>query len=431
MLIEEIEKKIKRGIREGFLYPRYDGYSFYNIVPTIFSLFGKNFGKKTLPEDLFSKYINPNNKIIFFLIDGFGYDQFIKFSKTHFLKNFLKEGLAFPITSIFPSTTAAALTTLHSGLTPQEHGLLEWYLYIKEIDKVIQTLPFSPIGKNQPPEELQKEGVNPTILFEGETIHEKFNKLGIVSYLLIKDVYRFTSYSSLTIKGAKVISWSNFYELFASLLTIIAEEKGPCCCGVYLGNIDYQGHIFGPFSQEYTREVLSLFELFKEELLLKIKKGWIRNLIIVLTADHGQIAVDPSQTIYLNQYKVLNDNLAIGSSGRKIPPWGSPRDIFLSVRDDKLKEMISFLQKELNGDAYVLPSQEAFNNGLFGVGDPNKNFFNRLGNILILPKGNQTIWYEHVPGELFTFRGYHGGLSANEMLIPFAIANVSELLHPK
>jgi hypothetical protein len=66
--------------------------------------------------------------------------------------------------------------------------------------------------------------------------------------------------------------------------------------------------------------------------------------------------------------------------------------------------------------------------GLFGKGKPKKEFYERVGNLLILPYKNHTIWYEHIKGKKFDLLGHHGGLSEDEMLVPFAIAKLSNLL---
>ena len=50
-----------------------------------------------------------------------------------------------------------------------------------------------------------------------------------------------------------------------------------------------------------------------------------------------------------------------------------------------------------------------------------------LVNLLILPHRQHLVWYEHVKGQKFGLRGTHGGLSADEMLIPMAVANLAAL----
>src|SRR6185295_5204808 len=50
------------------------------------------------------------------------------------------------LTSVFPSTTASAITTSYTGLTPLEHGLTGWYTYFGEAGCVAAPLPFRSRG---------------------------------------------------------------------------------------------------------------------------------------------------------------------------------------------------------------------------------------------------------------------------------------------
>lgn len=414
--------------KDKFIYPCYDGESFYNIVPTIFALFGKKMGKPTLPPKMYQDYIHNNNKIILFLLDSLGYAQFRNFSKKFpLLSSLFKKGRVFPLTSIFPSTTAAAITTLHTGLTPQEHGLIEWHLYLAEIDEIIQTLPFSPLGKKQKPGGLIKRKIDPRILFAGTTIHWRLKRAGVPSYIFLKKNYAHSPYSNLISKGANVISWSNFSNLFMSLKNLLNHQP-PFYCVVYIDSFDSKAHKFGPSSQKHLAEITRFFGVFQKEFLKKIEKTLAGNVILILTSDHGQVKVDPEKTIYLNHYKDIVENFAASRNGKKILPWGSARDVYLKVRKEKLEETIIFLQKKFGNKALILESNEAFRQGLFGRGKPHKNFFDRIGNLLILPYDGNTVWYEHLSGELFEHKGHHGGLSEEEMVIPFGIARVSEIL---
>ena len=82
------------------------------------------------------------NKVVLLVIDGFGFKQFINHLKENrFLTTLTNQGEVYPLTSIFPSQTKNALTTLNTGLTPQEHGLFEYFIYLKDIG-VVNALQF-------------------------------------------------------------------------------------------------------------------------------------------------------------------------------------------------------------------------------------------------------------------------------------------------
>ena len=62
------------------------------------------------------------------------------------------------ITSVFPSTTASAITTSYTGCTPLEHGLTGWFTYFGEAGCVAPPLPFRSRGDKMP---LASSGFTP------------------------------------------------------------------------------------------------------------------------------------------------------------------------------------------------------------------------------------------------------------------------------
>lgn len=422
-------------LNEQFVYPQYDGRSLYNVVPTIFNLFGIVNRRKSLPIGLFKKYINKNNKIIFFLIDGFGFNHCETFSKElEFLKHLASKGNVFSITSIFPSTTASCLTTLATGLAPCEHGLFEWNMYIKEIDRVIQTLPFCEAGKNAKNESLKKEGVSPNILLEKgiKTTFQLLSKNNVGSYVFLHQSIANSTYSLLVSQGAVIVPYATIFDLFPQIIKVLNSEKGPAFLDVYFADIDSAEHKFGPYSKEHILELKIFFEELGSGFIKSFNKETARNITAIITSDHGQIPIDPKKTIYLNRDKKTAKSFTLSRNGKPVLPWGSPRDVFLAIADDKKEEVFAYLINKYKNTAKIMKTEEAIKMGLFGPPDggvkPSRRFLERVGDVLILPYGGETIWYEHVKGDLLEFLGHHGGLSKEEMLVPFGIARLEDLL---
>ncbi|WP_455364591.1 alkaline phosphatase family protein, partial [[Eubacterium] cellulosolvens] len=184
----------------------------------------------------------------------------------------------------------------------------------------------------------------------------------------------------------------------------------------------------GPYSDEHRAELSALSLIMEEELLKKVDKKAVENTIIILTADHGHLNVSPRDTIYLNNLPTLVRSLQRSASGKIIQPTGSPRDVFLHIEHGKIDRIHSYLSRKLKKIAQIIKTEDALRTGLFGSGRPHKEFRARIGDLLILPDGNKTIWYKQGGEEEFTLMGHHGGLSREEMLIPFGFANLSDLV---
>ena len=425
-IVELIEKEKREG---DFIYPFYEELCFSNIPSTILKFFGIKTERTTLPSKLYDKKIemDGNDKLVFIIIDGFGFNQWLHYHKQHeFLAKLTKRGVVSPITTVFPSTTANAITTVNTGLTPQEHGLPEWFVYFREIDMIINTVHFKPLGSKRQ-DELLEMGVNPNILYDGNTIYQTLKKEDVKTFTFTNEAYAHSAYSKLIFKGSTIKPAINTSDLIVKLRKHLEKEKGPTYYYVYLGSLDSIEHEYGPHTEEYHAELSSISFLLEKELVEKVDKKTAKESLLIVTADHGQLNVNPRETIYLNRYHKLAKNFQKSPERKAILPTGSPRDVFLHVKPDKIQKIREFLSQKLGEKAEVMETEEAIERGLFGTGKPRDEFFDRVGNLLILPHKNHTIWYEHPKGRKFDLRGHHGGLNKEEMLVPFATAKLSTL----
>jgi len=130
--------------------------------------------------------------------------SFSSYKEQKFLENLAEKGDVFPLTSVFPSQTTNALTTLNTGLTPQEHGLFEYYLYLKEVDMIVNTLRFEPLGSTHR-DELFEKGFNPNLLFKGKVIQNTLEEAGIKTFVHMNIAYAFSRYSSLFFEDSTLV----------------------------------------------------------------------------------------------------------------------------------------------------------------------------------------------------------------------------------
>lgn len=104
--------------------------------------------KDGLPKSAIADSYGEYDIVLLFLIDGFGWEFFEKYlSSCPFLKRVVKEVVISKISSQFPSTTAAHVTTIHTGLNVGKTGIYEWFYYESIIDRIITPLLFSYVGE--------------------------------------------------------------------------------------------------------------------------------------------------------------------------------------------------------------------------------------------------------------------------------------------
>jgi hypothetical protein len=331
------------------------------------------------------------------------------------------KGEIVPLTSVFPSQTTNALTTLNTGLTPQEHGLFEYFIYLKNIG-IVNSLQFERIDyKNK---QINKK-IDPSImLLKGKTIHNRLKENGINTFTHINAANAFNACSNLIFQGSTIVPAAKPSDTIVQLRKKLEENShNNAYFFVHIDTLDTIAHEYGPDSYEYYAELSLITYLLNKELVQKIDLKTAGETYLFLTADHGGVTVNPQETIYLSK-----TTLPLQNANRKpIFPTGSPREIFLHIKEEKLSETKEWLNRKIGRRAHIIETKIAAKNGLFGLGIVNKEFLERTGNLLILPYNNKTVWFENSQGRKISYLGQHGGLGKEEMIVPFAVSNLGNL----
>jgi hypothetical protein len=120
-------------------------------------------------------------------------------------------------------------------------------------------------------------------------------------------------------------------------------------------------------------------------------------MLLLITADHGQIDVDPERLDLLDD---LWPELRL-----RCPPAGSARDCFLHVDDPE--HVIAELSARLGDRARVVAARELFDT----IGP---RLEQRIGDVCVLPAPGRMAWLRAFPSHERRFRGHHGGLTTDE-----------------
>ncbi len=437
-MIRDLRETALKSPHGRFVFPRYEGFSFANVPSTILALFGvERVGADTarpLLDDSILEAMKPRRfeHVLLVLVDGLGFDNWAaRAASQPFFKGIAERGSVTSLTAVFPSTTSASLTTLATGRTPQEHGLPEWMVYLEEIDETITSLPFKRWNSKQRDELLQL-GLDASILFEGGTIFEALAARGVDPVSICHVAYAQSAYSRLSKRGSRTVSFLGASDLAVRLSDELEAARKPTFFYLYWDGLDTLGHTYSPHSREIEVELDSLSRLLTEQLRGLLGPNGRRaagRTLLLVTADHGQTRIFPERTVYITDYPEVREALSSKRNGDPILPTGSMRDVFLHVRRGKIEETRDFLARTLEGKAEVWTAEEAFEKGLFGLGTPTRRFRDRVGSLLVLPYSGEAVW-GHYPGtpRPHSMRGHHGGLSAEEMFIPFGEAVLGDVL---
>ncbi len=399
----------------NWVRPAYGSYCFAGIADTVRRLFGLP-AASPLPADTLPS-ASTYDRVVFFLIDAFGWRTYRRYADGPFFKEAAREGVVSQLTSLFPSTTVVHVTSAHTGLDAAATGVVEWFYYEPKVDAVIAPLLFSHAGDTDR-DTLTKAGVTPRSIFPQRTLYHDLARAGVKSYVFGHREYARSPYSNVVTDGATPLPYRTWPEALTNLTLAFEREKSRCYYSLYFGEIDGQGHTYGPESRQLAAEADCLLMLMAR-FLDECRRRWPRTLIL-FTADHGLAETDPETTIYLNlRFPGFARYLKSDGRGRPLLFGGSPRDLFLYVRDEYLDEVHDLLARGLMGKAEVVRTEKLIRDGLFGRSAPVEDLLLRTGNLTILPYRYEAVfWYEKDRFEQ-KYYGHHGGLTPQEMLIPF------------
>jgi hypothetical protein len=412
---DSLDKVQKSTFSSSFCKPLYKSYCFSRIPATVEHLLT---GKKLsiLPKESFIAEPNGYDIVILFLIDGFGWSFFERsYQKYPFLKRFVDEGIVSKITSQFPSTTAAHVTTINTGFEVGQTGVYEWFYYEPRVDRMIAPLLFSIAGERTLGN-LEKLGISPRDIFPRQTLYQKLKKQKIDSYVVTPENIVNSPYSRTVCTGAHSISYLHFQEALATVAEASNSPKGhPAYFLVYFPDIDSAGHRYGVKSQEIDLSIDRCMTSLEQFFMKNVKKG-TKKIACLLTADHGMVSVEPKKTVYLNQdFPELVSMMKKNGKGKPLVPAGSCRDFFLHVEDRHELEVMDLLSSHLKDRAECYLVSDLIKKGFFGSKPVSQQFLDRVGNIVVLPyEGEGVWWYEKSKFEQH-FYGAHGGLTRQEM----------------
>ncbi|QOS11478.1 phosphodiesterase/nucleotide pyrophosphatase domain protein [Haloferax gibbonsii] len=395
-----------------YLLPAYDDWCFSRIPGTVADLLGADAGPR-LPAEATADY-DDVSRVVVFLVDGFGLAQWDgERDRIPFLREFERTGRVTPLTTVFPSETAAAMNTFHSGALPSEHGVVGWNVYDPDADEMFEALPFLRKDGTQP------ERIDRADVADCESVYPDLAAAGVETH----HVTPFPSEETVP-HTYDPEDLSTFSDAFAEAAESAAD---PSYIFAYLPQTDAVAHGEGVDSEAYRETAAETFARVENAIATLAEatdEDDAGETLVCLTADHGLVDTDPERNPDLSEtpFDLVSD-LRTLTDGTPIRFSGSPRNVHLHLRDDRIEPVSDLLTTEL--DARVFRKREVLERELFGPA-PSPTFERRLGDLVVVHR-DLGVWYgDEEPGNL-GFVGMHGGLHPDEMLIPFATATLDSL----
>jgi hypothetical protein len=404
---------------ENLVYPHYEGYSILNIPPSLCGwLEAPGFGSEPLRYPELNNLTQGIRRVIFILMDALGlalFQSWLDKAQLPVWQSLLGEGLLVPLTSLSPSTTSSALTTLWYGRSPAEHGIAGYELWLREYGVTANMILHSPITYRNDTGSLAKAGFQPETYLPFTSLGTHLGAHGVKPYVFQHASILHSGLSKMLYKDVETRSFNTSTDLWLNLRDLVnghpAERQ---FIWVYWSEVDHYSHQYGPEDERPAAE-FATFSQTMEKLLLKQLRPDVRSdTLLILTADHGQISTPQSPHYDLRNHPNLLRRL-------HILPTGENRFQYLFARPGQVEAVQAYYQRSWPRQFSFIDPAQAVEAGLFGPGQPHPQLMDRLGDLLALAQGNHYLWWANKDNPLL---GRHGGLSPEEMLVPFLVARL-------
>lgn len=364
-------------MNEQPVLPQYSGANVRGIVPALLAPRGAS-----LPAWMPPLAAAPQT--VLFVIDGLGWDQL---DERRALAPTLASMAGSAITTVAPSTTATALTSIATGLTPAEHGLLGYRFDIG--GEVINVLRWygdkHDLRRSHPPRDVQ-----PFAPFLGESPP-------VVSRAELEG----SAFTEAHLRGARMRGW----RCASAIAVEVAQQlaAGERFVYAYYDGIDKTAHErgFGPFYDAELRAV--------DGIVASVLDAMPPDATLLITADHGQVdvgrnVVKPSPTLL---------GLTRLQSGEGRFRWFHAKP---GCRDD----LLAAATAEHGHQAWVVSRDQVVDEQWFGpsIAAP---IAGRLGDVALVARDPVT-FHDPVDSGPFELICRHGSLTRAEMLVPLLAA---------
>ena len=385
-----------------FMLPDYNGNGIVNLMSSIAHSFGKKHSYKEL-NSLKSDELKEFRNIVLIIIDGMGC-SYLKEQKGSFLLKNLNSSM----TSTFLSTTTCANTAFLTGYPPQQHALTGWDINLKEVGAITAILPFVPMFGG---DSLSKYKFKMNHIMDIESFHRGFKGK---SFTLIDKKISNSLFTKYVSKNTEIIPTNGYKNAFSKLRILINNKSNKRrFIHVYIPELDSSAHKWGIKSNEVNKIFSDIDK--RVENLFKSIKGTDTMLIIV--ADHGFIDVPKENELWVDDINGLKECLTI-------PLSGEPRVRYCFVRPGKVKEFEEIIRIKMSKYCWYFKGEQLIKDNLYGLGDPNKRLFDRVGDYVLIMKNNYILEEKlanYKKQKKFynkKYKGYHGGVSDDEIIVP-------------
>jgi len=281
----------------------------------------------------------------------------------------------------FPTTTTVSMATVATGMSPAEHGLLGYELWLPEVDEVVRTIKWMTLWGE--PIDHDYAGFLPA-----PNLWERLGAAGAEPITVQPWNFGGSAMSQMLYRGCRFEPWWSEDDAPHAAATLAADPGR--LVFLYVPHVDFAAHMVGQGDPAYD-DALAIAARVWSGLTEALPDG----AVAIGTADHGHVDVPPER-----RHEIPKGD----QDGRIL--YGDSRAMF--VRGAPLDPP--------PGGMWV-PRAEM--ESWWGPGDRHPSFQERAPDgVLVAPDGGAVL-HRHSDDRLV---GQHGGLTDGERRIPLLVA---------
>ncbi|QYG92815.1 alkaline phosphatase family protein [Iamia sp. SCSIO 61187] len=360
------------------LIPDYGGACIASLVPALLE------PGPTTPPWLPAAAVEAD-QVVLLVLDGLGWEQL---QDRRHLAPTLTAMAGGAITTVSPSTTATALTSIATGLTPGEHGVVGYRVAVEgEVLNILRWSTAQGDARRQiDPEQFQS---HPAFAAHRPAVVTK------------------AEFASSGFSGAHLCQVRfNGYRVPSTMVTEVGRllRGGEPFVYAYYDGVDKVAHEYG-LGEHYDAEVA-----FADRLVADVMAVLPPGAAVVVTADHGQVHVGDN---VVKLHRDLVPHIALQS--------GEGRFRWLHARSGRAAALHEAATAHHGGDAWVVTRDETIEQGWWGpvVTDAARS---RLGDVALVAR-EPVSFHDDADSGPFVLIGRHGSLTPAEMLVPCLVGS--------
>jgi predicted AlkP superfamily pyrophosphatase or phosphodiesterase len=359
--------------------PDYGGACLSSVVPALLGRLEADAGS-WMPDPA-----KEARQVVLLVLDGFGWQQ-LEAERAH--APTVAGGTGGPITSVAPTTTATALTSITTGRSPAEHGVVGYRVRVDgddggdEIMNVLRWRTGAGDMRHRRPA-ATFQAIPP---FGGRAVPA-----------VTRSEFASTGFTAAHLAGARLVGWSVPSTLVVEVRRLLRE--GEPFVYAYYDGLDKVAHERG-LGEYYVQELRTV-----DRLVGDIVDALPAGAALVVTSDHGQVEVGTSARLPGPELMAHVELLS-----------GEGRFRWLHARAGATADVAAAAEEAHGDEAWVRTREQILDEGWFG-GPLRSGVAERLGDVALVARAPVAFLDPADTGET-RLLARHGSLTAAEMYVP-------------